>query len=186
MRIELTFSSQDARHTLAHLANGDLSRPMAAGAEILVDSVQQNFSDGGRYDRAGSILGGSNKWKVTNNPTPLIKMGMQGGLMHSITGRSDNDSAFVSSDKPYAAIHNFGGSQTSYARSEIFIRNRSTQGIAGHPNLKPYASGTKAGRGNTYKGGTRTVEARPFAVIQEEDIEDFKDRLRDYLTRPVR
>jgi len=178
MRIELTFSSQDARHTLAHLANGDLSRPMAAGAEILVDSVQQNFSDGGRYDRAGSILGGSNKWKVTNNPTPLIKMGMQGGLMHSIRGRSDNDSAFVSSDKPYAAIHNFGGSQTSYARSEIFTRNRSQTG--------KYSGGTKSGRGNTYGTSSRKVEARPFAVIQKEDIEDFKDLLRDYLARPVR
>lgn len=157
MRAQLVFSSKEARMALAQLANGDLSRPMRAIALILQGSVRKNFSEGGRYDRAGSVFGGANKWKVTKNPTPLVRMGMRGGLMGSITPRSDTDTAYVSSDKPYAARQNFGAAVG--ARSSLLT----------HKTKKA--------------GGT---PARPWAVIQTEDLEDAKDLLRAWLLRPVR
>lgn len=177
MKLELLFDDRQAQQVLHRLATSDLSRPMAAIAEQMRGSVLQNFRDGGRYDRAGSVFGGSNKWAVTSNPTPLIQMGMRGGLMGSIQARSDAYTAWVTTNKPYAAIHNYGGEQTSYARSELFTRNRD--------NGK-FAPGTKAGQGQTYGESTRTVEARPYMVIQDLDIEDYKADLRDHLLEGLR
>lgn len=152
MRCELVFSRDEADVALQRLAKADLSRVMAAASRLMLQSVRKNFRDGGRYDRAGSVFGGEEKWLVTNNPKPLVRQGMQGGLMASIAQASDADTAWVTTDKPYAAAHNYG--HTYAPRSSLMTRGVN-QGF--------------------------TLPARPFMVIQEEDIEDVKDLIRAHL-----
>lgn len=152
MRVELTFSSKEAEVALDRLATANFERPMQAASGILVGSVQTNFSVGGRFDRAGSIMGGTNKWLVTSNPKPLIRQGMNGGLMGSIQPAWDRTSAWVTTNKPYAAAHNFG--HVYGARSSLLNR-RVNNGF--------------------------TLPARPFMVIQDEDVEDIIDLLRGFL-----
>lgn len=108
MRVALTFTGDEAEAVLQRLANPDFTPVMKAGSVLMTGSVRTNFRVGGRVGEPGSILGGTGKWKVTNNPKPLIRQGMQGGLMGSLQPAWDRSSAWVSTNKPYAAAHNFG------------------------------------------------------------------------------
>lgn len=146
MQITFRHDLNAAIQNMQRISQGNLSHPMAAISIMLQTSVEENFRAGGRYDRAGSIFGGTNKWKVTNNPTPLIKKGMAGGLMGTFAHGSNQSAAWVSNNKPYAAAHNFGVDMG--ARSNLLTRSTARR---------------------------MNLPARPFLVIQEEDLEDAQE-----------
>jgi phage gpG-like protein len=148
----------------------DLSPAMAHISHKLQNSVQANFTTGGRFLRAGSIMGGDNRWEKKRDRSPC-HLTRSGHLKNSIMPEHTETEASASTNVEYAAIHNFGG--TRYAHSELFTRNRSGRGsLKAHPNLNPFSGGTKAGHGQTYKESS--VPARPYMVIQQLDIEDAK------------
>lgn len=168
-------SLDDLLNRAAHMrsAMGDI-------AERLRGSVVRNFEVGGRYSRAGSIRGGGTRWDlVAGNPTPLVRSGMLRDSIHAV---STDDTAVVATGLEYAAIHNNGGEIRSYARSELFTRNRAGKGSnSSHPNLNPFAKGTGAGRGHTYGESVRKMPARPFMVVQEDDVAEAKRIVRSHL-----
>ena len=160
---------KQARILLAGMAAAgeDLSRPMAVISHKLANSVRQNFRVGGRYSSEGSILGGSTKWKKVQNPPTYKKGGERGSvllrstrLMSSIIPESTSHEALATTNVEYAAIHNFGGKTKAHP---ITARNGKALRFAG--------SGGIVMRRSVQHPGSKTP-ARPFAVIQEQDIQD--------------
>lgn len=77
-----------------------------------------------------------------------------GRLRNSLRGRVMGNDVIWGTDVPYAKVHNEGGEITRYARSELFVRNRSKKG--------KFKRGTTAGQGFTFKGSSRRMPQRQF------------------------
>lgn len=187
-RFALVLRGSSAAKALAKLEADarDLSPAMHDIGEMLLSSAQRNFEVGGRFDRAGSIFGGPNTWQKKKDGS-ASKLLRHGTLRDSLHVESDSHSATVGTNMEYAAIHNFGGELKSYARSELFTRNRAGAGsIASHPNLNPFAPGTSTGRGQTYGESSRKMPARPFLVVQDGNIQEAKQFLRAHLLGGVK
>jgi len=161
---------------------GDLTPAFKIVGQIIQKSVWKNFDVGGRYSEVGSWRGGSKKWlplafatlisraggtskafkkgarkkeefsvegltvrarKKMEDAKVLVRHGMAGGLMGSVTYVASAVDVVVGTNKVYAAIHQFGG---------------------------------KAGRGKKVE-----IPARPYLVVQDEDIEEIKQTIWDYL-----
>ncbi|HOX52299.1 MAG TPA: phage virion morphogenesis protein [Fibrobacteria bacterium] len=132
-------------------AGGNLSQPMRVISQKLLNSVRKNFRTGGRYSWAGSIEGGSAQWRpAANPPSRGSTLYRHGHLFRSILPDSNFDSASVSTNVEYAAIHNFGG--------PILRRGRQVA----------------------------TMVARPFMVIQPEDMIQAQVILERHLRRAFR
>lgn len=150
----------------------NLATPMRAIANMLENSVKKNFDVGGRFSKAGSPIGGSNKWEPVDNPllkgTTLKRSGM---LQRSITNTSDNKSATVSSGLIYARFQNDGGKTKPHV-----IKAKLKQALA---FLK---GGTNLIRTQVNHPGSN-IPARPFMVAQPEDIEYAKEVIADHLSK---
>ena len=96
-----------------------------------------------------------------------------GALKKSIMAYSDSKNAVVATNLKYAAMMNFGGSINSYARSELFTRNRAKSGR--------FKKGTKTGKGFTFGSSTRKIEARPFMVLPPAAFNSVKQAIISYL-----
>lgn len=186
----IKLNEKEARQALQNLeaSGGNLSPAMRTISQKLLNSARKNFREGGRFSRADSIIGGSTKWKdVKKPPANGSTLYRSGHLQQSIMPESTSDTSTLSTNVAYAAIHNFGGKVTHYARSELFTRNRAGKGsLADHPNLNPFSRGTTKGSGHTIGEHTKTMPARPFMVIQETDIEDAKIILRNHILSAVK
>jgi len=163
MDVSLDLILSNARLTLEQLSENarNLKPAMLAISLKMAASINKNFEVGGRYSRAGEIMGGSTKWQAAAAP-PVYKRGSKargvkkgdergstlfrsGQLKRSFVAAATNDSASISTNLEYAAIQNFGG---------------------------------KTGRGHRI-----TLVARPIAVIQEEDVDIAKEILTTHLLR---
>ena len=167
MKTSISIDRSQVDVVLHRLEHPNFERVMYTGARILSDSVQMNFEEGGRMGSPGSIMGGSTRWAITNNPKPLVRQGMQGGLMGSMQPNWDRSSAWVSTNKPYAAAHNYGhtyGARNYGARSSLATKE----------TLRPHSF------------GGYTLPARTFMVVQEEDIEAIKEVITKYLLGGVK
>lgn len=132
---------------------GDFSKPLKIIGNDLLSSIEENFLRQGRYQAAGDVRGGTNRWeplrpatiehrqKIGKWPGKILQV--RGQLAASITPQVDRFSVTLGTNLPYAAIHQFGG---------------------------------QAGPGRKV-----TIPARPYLVVQDEDIEDIIDTLTDYL-----
>lgn len=178
-----------------HNAFGDVTPALTEIAQIIVDSISENFDVGGRHG-AGE-LGGSNgatgTWVPSQRALGKIpsryskKKGAgqtlqdTGGLAQSITYTISGQTIQIGSNKHYAAIHQFGG-------------------VINHPGGTPYIVMAKKGekprahfikKDDDYPPGVKftgahqiPIIARPFAVIQTpEDTDDIKDALTKYYAR---
>lgn len=141
-------------------------------AKDLQSSIERNFEVGGRYSSKDSIVGGSKKWDISKyGGGSLISRGVGGGnLSGSFTKSSDNNSATVGTNKKYARILNFGGKTKPH---EIWYRNASA--------LKFLRGGQPVFYGKVKHPGSN-IPARPFMVVQPEDIEGFKETILEHLT----
>lgn len=146
--------------------SGNLRAPLDKCGEILVSSIEQNFNVQGRFSEPGSWRGGPNKWP----PSAAAKrrggmtLSKSGQLRRSIQKVTSDTRVEVGTNKEYAAAHNFG--------------------FDDNVTIKEHK------RKNRKRGGTHTVRrhlkrmkitARPFMVIQEEDIEEMIDDLGRYI-----
>lgn len=149
--------------------------------QIIRNSIDRNFSEGGRYGTANKFGGGSDKWK------PSYRAGKQSGqtlvdkgtLAKSIRVRVSqvNGSIVVEmgSNLEYAAIHQFGGSIKVNARSETFIRSRYSKGArkGQFKKLSKDMSKRKLGQGYSYGDMSIDIPARPYLVLQDEDVQQI-------------
>jgi phage gpG-like protein len=130
---------------------GDVTPALQEVAQIIVDSISENFDVGGRHGTGpyGGSEGATHTWKRSKRAIEQSGMTLldTGRLATSITYSIgiDRKTIHIGSNVVYAAIHNFGG----------------------------------------YNGRNRSVHqiARPFAVIQTEDIEDIRAALTAYYAR---
>lgn len=115
----------------------DLTPIAGAIRNILITSIDRNFSEGGRYGTENVFGGGSTRWKPSgraqrDSGQTLVDTGqLAASIQVSVVGNSVQ----IGTNKVYGAIHHYGG---------------------------------RAGR-----GGSVVIPARPFLVIQNEDLEDI-------------
>jgi phage gpG-like protein len=145
----------------------DISDIYSDIAEIIDASIQENFEVGGRYGSDNEMGGGSNHW----NPSGRARR--EGGqtlvkdshLRTDVQVEPTADGIRIGTQREYGAIHHFGGT----------IK---------HPGGTPYANiggiPTFMKKDGEYPPGTRftkahdiPIEARPWAVVQDEDLEDI-------------
>ena len=129
----------------------DLTPAMKVIGQIIRTSVVKNFEAGGRPHR----------WKPSKRA--MVEGGRTmvdtGRLMKYITSRAYRDRAEVGTNVIYAAIHQFGGdieaSRSKYLKFRIGGR---------------WAQKKKV-----------RIPARPFLVVQDEDWQEIKEAILEYL-----
>jgi phage gpG-like protein len=189
--IKIDVEDQSVKDLLIRLQAriGDLSPVMRKISEYMVSSIEQNFEKGGRYSTPGSFRGGSNKWANLSSltiarrkkkgywPGDILKQ--RGRLAAGIHRRSDKNSAMAATNTIYASTMHFGAKKGSFGPS-TFVQK-----------VKEHVRKSKKGKTSQVKAHQRTVTmnlpwgdipARPFMVIQDEDITDITDLINRYLT----
>lgn len=147
----------------------NLSAPLAACGEIMLTSIDRNFEAQGRYGAAGDVRGGTNKWQPLARATIISRLG--------------GNRAFTKSgglSKP--AQRKLGGLKILQQRGTLAASF--TKQISGNTltigSNRVYAAihhyGGQAGRGKKV-----FIPARPFLVVQDEDVENMIGVLRRYL-----
>lgn len=146
-------------------------------AAIIEESIQENFSEGGRWKGSGKpdlFAGGSSKWKPLEKSTkkqlkgrgvsdhsPLSRRSSVGLAERTFVKATTNGIEIVS-QKKYAAAHQFGAT-------------------INHPGGTPYGFGKDGNIVFKKKGSAKIIgytgphvieiPARPFIVIQPEDMD---------------
>lgn len=80
--------------------------------EIVHESIQTNFEDGGRPEKWKPLAASTIRQRKKKGKWPgrmLVRSGTDGGLMGAIAYRVFNDRVVAHASKVYAAIHHFGG-----------------------------------------------------------------------------
>ena len=154
----------------------DMSKAMKIIAKDLQSSIEYNFEVGGRYSSKDSFIGGDKKWVISKyGKGRLISRGTGGSnLSGSFVKSSTKDSATVGTNKVYARILNFGGKTSAH---DIWHRNNKA--------LAFMRNGTKVFYGKVHHPGSN-IPARPYMVVQPEDIEGFKETLLEHLTEGIK
>lgn len=109
--IEIRIDNQELHRALSELAEktSDLRPLMKNIAGIMADSVEENFEQQGR-PKWKDLKPSTIKQRSKKGTWPgMILQVSQGGLASSITSYYDDNSAIIGTNKPYAAIHQFGG-----------------------------------------------------------------------------
>ncbi len=152
---------------------GDLNAPMHAIGETIASSVQKNFQVGGRFSSAGDWRGGTSKWKESK---AAVKRGGQtlrksGQLMNSISHTAKDSSVEIGTNKPYAAAMNFG------VDKDVNVKEHERRIVK---RGRKRASGKTTVRSHERK---MNLEARPFMVVQEQDIEECIEILDNHILK---
>ncbi|OGP23544.1 MAG: phage virion morphogenesis protein [Deltaproteobacteria bacterium GWC2_56_8] len=151
----------------------DMTPAMRVIGEIAKVSIIKNFEVGGRYSEPGSWRGGSNRWQ------PLALATVLGGFRKKavLTKRGRYKKPFMD--------------RLRDGNRKVLIKERHLMGsITSNPTSnsvevgtnKEYAAihnfGGEAGR----KSKRVTIPARPFLVLQDEDLKEIKETLENHLT----
>ncbi|WP_297572592.1 phage virion morphogenesis protein [uncultured Deefgea sp.] len=161
---EVKIDSRELNEGLSRLmqASSDLTPVMRSIATALLSHTEANFAAGGRP-----------KWtaKKDGSPATLQKSGQ---LAASITPSSGRDYAAIGTNKPYAAIHQFGGQTSPHV-----IRPK---------NKKALAFGGKVFKSVNHPGSK--MPARPFlpvinGALQADAAEDVLDLIERHLQRAL-
>lgn len=117
-----------AAQTLALLRANvtDLTPPLTAAKDLVLASVQRNFDTGGRPTPWAPLKRPRRRGR---NPSP-IPLTDTGQLRRSITGMVQGNSAIISTELAYAAIHQFGAGRVP-ARPFLVLQPEDTAMILG-------------------------------------------------------
>lgn len=127
----------------------------------LIESVKQNFREGGRYltAPAGEYKGGSAKWKPSYRATVTggLTLVQSGRLMNSIHARISEGGRSVTlySTDPKAPVHHYGATIKAKGKALHFV----------------LADGRHVSAKSVH------IPARPFLVLQPRDMEHVKQIL---------
>lgn len=151
----------------------NMSKPMRKIANMLENSVKENFDVGGRYSSPGSIMGGDKKWSAPKYPVSQGKtLDRSGTLKNSIQGEGNKTEATVSTGIVYGAIQNYGG------------KTKPHKIVGKHSPKKKLKFTTSTGsilfRSSVNHPGSK-IDARPFMVIQQEDLDTAKEMISNHL-----
>jgi phage gpG-like protein len=160
-----------------------LKPAMGLIGEIALGSIQENFEKGGRptwqplSQTTINLRKKINKWPGRI----LVRGGVAGGLMGGITYRPSDEDVRLATNKPYATTQHFGAKKGSFGTVAATVKAhmRKISQAFGRP-IEPRDVKVKAHtRKMTLPWGD--IPARPFMVIQDEDWEEIKDTLVDFL-----
>lgn len=153
--------------------------------EIAHGSIQENFEVGGRPAKWKPLSPVTIAQRKRQGKWPgriLVRMGVAGGLFGAISHKAFRDRTELSANKPYATTQHFGAEKGEFGTVTAQIPEhvrRITQAFG--KAIEP--------RDVTVRAHTREMQipwgdipARPFMVIQEEDWEEIKGTLLDFLT----
>lgn len=157
----------DDREVTSHLERlarkvRDLSPIMREISEDMLDAVQENFDKEGRPGRWPELSPSYKRWLTRKGKTGKMLNRSAAGLYHSITSRSDADSAMVGTNKKYAAIHHFGGTVRINPATRTFVRNG-------------------ARRLAINMGHSVKIPARPYLHLDDSDTRLIVERMKRYL-----
>ena len=153
----------------------NMSNPMRKIANMLENSIKENFDVGGRYSSPGSIMGGDKQWLAPKYPVSKGKtLDRSGMLKNSIQGEGSKTEATVSTGIVYGAIQNYGG------------KTKPHKIVGKHSPKKKLKFTTSTGsilfRSSVNHPGSK-IDARPFMVIQQEDIDIAKEMISNHILK---
>lgn len=165
MEIKVSIEDREVRAELEALQRrtSDLSPAMKIISETVYASIRRNFEVGGRPQRWQPSL----RVKREGGQT-LIRKGTSGGLLGSLSPSHGKDSATVSANKEYAAIHHFGGST-----GPRIIRPKNGKALFWPGARNPVKSVKHPGS---------KIPPRPFMLVQNEDWTEIKNVINSYLS----
>jgi len=91
---------------------GNLSPVMKNIGETVLTSIRKNFEMGGRPQKWAGLKESTIKQRIRQGHWPgniLVRHGVSGGLLGSLSYRAHPDKVVMSANKVYAGIHHFGG-----------------------------------------------------------------------------
>jgi phage virion morphogenesis protein len=111
---KFTITRDDISPLLINLKKklGNLSPFTKNVGEMALTSIRKNFEVGGRPSKWPGLKLSTIKQRKTQGHWPgklLIRHGVSGGLLGSISYRASSDRVVLSANEVYAAIHHFGG-----------------------------------------------------------------------------
>jgi phage gpG-like protein len=168
---------------MRRIENPDYSSILAEIQNDVRTSIDLNFSAGGRYGN-GLFGGGGNKWLPSKRAQKqqgqtLLDTGRLVSSIQVRVNQNGNDIEIIAgSNLPYAAIHNFGGVISRSPRSSLTVQKRYTRG----PNKGKFKKmsereKSKIGKGHTFGAYQIKMPARPYLVLQDEDIKVILERI---------
>lgn len=181
----------------------DITPLNAEISEVLIGSVQENFLVGGRFERVGSFNGGNSSWKDLSDVTKKARQKIEkwpgqlltvsGDLYRRIETKVTKDSAEVGTNISYARTHQYGAKKGSFGTKSVNIKTHTRRGQVFKGKAGKFLGGTaiKGAKGKTkitVKAHTRKmsipwgdIPARPFLVVQEEDLSQIGDMIMNRL-----
>jgi len=152
--------------------------------DIALGSIQENFEKGGRPAKWAPLSKTTIAIRKRLNKWPgriLVRSGVAGGLMGGITYRPSDNDVRLAANKPYATTQHFGAKKGSFgtvaANIKAHIRKISQ---AFGRKIQPKDVMVKAHtREMTLPWGD--IPARSFMLIQDDDWDEIKDTLADFL-----
>lgn len=158
----------------------DLTPVLESISDKIEIAIDRNFAEGGRWDGSGTgiLSGGNQKWKPLSFTTKIgyKKFGYDmsptlhrstAGLRTSVSVEPRGSSSIgITSNLPYSAIHQFGGTINKQVTVKEHTR-KITQAF-GKP-IKP-----KSIKVRSFSRKMNTViPARPYVTLTEEDLQDI-------------
>ena len=191
--ITLTADTADVSELLGRCLQrfGDLKTPLNLIGQIVRTSVIRNFEVEGRPDKWRELAPSTVRERGSAHPI-LRRMGYAGGLAGSINHRVESDCVLIGTNKVYAAVHQFGGTIKTRDRFQTLAfrtsAKRDREGNVLIPSGR-FMSRKEAGRRKTGAtriaiariGGRINIPARPFLMLQDEDIPEMIETLKEYL-----
>ena len=114
IKIDIKVTKDEIRPMMVELKKrmGDLSPVMKNIGETALTSIRKNFEVGGRPGSWPGLKLSTIKGRLAQGHWPgkiLIRHGVSGGLLGSLSYKAHSDRVVLSANKVYAAIHHFGG-----------------------------------------------------------------------------
>ena len=164
-----------------------LAVPLKLARTVMSASINRNFFSSGRPNKWTPLTSSTAKQKSRKgySPLPLIRTGR---LRASISSKVMGNKLIVGTSIPYARIHQYGGTISQGARSELFGRKRYIRGSRrgkfkrGKTLIGPRHVGFGFGsRGITFGARLINIPARPFLVFQRDDLKAIERLILSYL-----
>ncbi len=153
----------------------DLTPAMRIIGEIVLASIRRNFEAGGR-PRWPGLSAATIAQRKARKKWPGQILIRSGALLRSINYRPGPESVAVSTNKIYAAVHQFGARKGQFGKTVARVRAFMRRNAKGKPTkVKAHT------RSMTLPWGG--IPARPYMMIQGEDWPEITSRLQAWMLK---
>ncbi len=155
--------------------------------ELLITSINRNFQVGGRYGKDNPFGGGSTKWKKSKRAVLQSGMTLQdtgqmaASLRVQVKFEGNKLIIQMGSNKKYAAHQHFGSKEGGFQHPGgtpyAFRKDKNTKQKVVKFVKKKWADKYPDKVLGYTKPHKISIPARPFLVIQDEDIKNIRDMI---------